>query len=288
MGQDPVRRRGDGTTAVESGFRRRVPTQIAIRYRGHDLLLTKAEIAIGRGADCDLMLDSALISRRHARLVVDDEGIVTIEDLGSRNGVYVNGELIEGARRLEIGDRIDLGGEELELVRHLAKLAEHQRDTQAKQRPTQTDFRAVVDDGTHQASAFVLLGGLLDKLLALGRADEAERLMGKHLERLLLDAEAGKRPDSYATAGQYAVRLAEATGRPRWVDYVVRLYLAMREPMPTPQIDALHAIVRRVRGIDTLRLREYVAVLKARTGELGPAERFALRRIEGLADVAAL
>jgi pSer/pThr/pTyr-binding forkhead associated (FHA) protein len=269
----------------ESGFRRRVATKIVLRYSGSDLVLGRSEVVIGRGVDADVVLSSALVSRRHARLSIDDEGAVTIEDLSSRNGVYVNGELLRAPRRLEIGDRLDIGGEELELAREVDEEAMRRRDTQLEMR-AQKPLDA--EERTRQASAFVLLGGLLDKLLALGRVEEAERLMSTHLERLLADAEKGARPESFATAGHYAVRLAEATGKARWVDYGVRLYLALREPMPAPQIDALHAVVRRVQGVDIVRLREYVGVLRARASELGPAERFALRRIESLADVAAL
>jgi pSer/pThr/pTyr-binding forkhead associated (FHA) protein len=287
MGHDPVRREEGDEAHVGSGFRRRVPTRLALRYRGHDLVLTQPVIVIGRGGECELMLASPLVSRRHARLVHSENG-VTLEDLGSSNGVYVNGELLQGPRLLEVGDRIDLGGEELELVRHLDTDPVKSCDTQMKLAAQKVTAADAEDDRTRQASAFVLLGGLLDKLLALGRADEAERLMMTHLERVLADAERGLRPEAYASAGQYAVRLTEATSRARWVDYAVRLYLALGEPLPTPQIDALHAVVRRVRGVDVLRLREYVAVLKQRAPGLGPAERFAVRRIESLADVAAL
>jgi hypothetical protein len=284
MGQDPVLRERDAR--VESGFRSISRTPVALRYRGHELALAQPVIVIGRGGECELMLASPLVSRRHAQIVNSADGI-TIEDLGSRNGVYVNGELLKEPRRLEVGDRIDLGGEELELVPHEGSDPAKSRDTQLRLAAAQATPSAQ-DERTRQASAFVLLGGLLDKLLALSRADEAERLMMTHLERVLLDAQRGARPEAYASAAQYAVRLAEATGRARWVDYTVRLYLAIGEPLPTPQIDALHAIVRRVRGVDVLRLREYVAVLKLRAPKLGPAERFAIRRIESLADVAAL
>jgi hypothetical protein len=283
MAQNPVQRPG-GEARPESGFRRRVPTRISLRYRGNDLVLASPELLIGRGAECDITLSSGLVSRRHARLRVDDDG-VTVEDLQSRNGIYINGELLRETRLLEVGDRIDIGGEELELVQQPDADAARARDTRIKQRahkPTPDP-----DAGTQQASAFVLLGGLLDKLLALGRGAEAERLMTKHLQRMLAEAERGIRPDAFTTAGHYAIRLADATGRASWVDYVVQLYLAVREPMPTPQIDALHAVVRRVRNVDMVRLREYVAMLRLRAAELSPAERFAVRRIESLADVAA-
>lgn len=286
MSNDPVRHPG-GEGRPDSGMRARVRTRIALRYRGHDLPLGKSEVLLGRGADCDVMLASALVSRHHAKLWLGEHEI-RIEDLGSRNGVFVNGEPIAGVRTLQVGDRIDLGDEELELVHHV--VADH------RGRETQTQMRAQLpeseppesEERTRQASAFVLLGSLLDKLLALGRAEEAERLMSTHLERVLAEAERGVRPEALSTAGEYSVRLADATGKARWVDFVIRLYAAMREPLPTPQVDALHAVVRKVRGADVAALRRYVDVLRERAAELTAAERFALRRIESLVDVAAL
>jgi DNA-binding NtrC family response regulator len=54
------------------------------------------ELVVGRDADCDVTLDAALISRRHARLRRTGSSWF-IEDLGSRNGVSLNGELVKQA-----------------------------------------------------------------------------------------------------------------------------------------------------------------------------------------------
>jgi hypothetical protein len=291
MSNEPLRRRGAAAGADRGA--RGARSGLALRYRDNDLPLTKLETVIGRAADCDIMLPSELVSRRHARVVLDAESAVA-EDLGSRNGTFVNGEQLDRPRRIAPGDRVQLGGEVLELVSFLATDPCHARDTiRTPITPPGSGKRPCVsfdpiEERTREASAFVLLGGLLDKLLAMGRGEEAERLMSSHLERVMCEVELGKTPESARVASEYAVRLAEATGKARWVDYVVRLHLMLARPLPVPQIDVLHAVVRRTRGIDIIQLREYVGVLKARAAELGPAERFALRRIEGLADVAAL
>lgn len=57
------------------------------------------ETVIGRGDDCTLMLPIAKISKRHVRITGSDEGWI-IEDLGSRNGVYVDGARISEATLL--------------------------------------------------------------------------------------------------------------------------------------------------------------------------------------------
>ncbi len=63
---------------------------------------------IGRSSACQLRIDEEGVSRNHARVSRDGEA-VRIDDLGSRNGTYVNGERIEGTRALDEGDKIQIG-----------------------------------------------------------------------------------------------------------------------------------------------------------------------------------
>ena len=63
---------------------------------------------IGRGADASVWIDAPGVSRCHARILVRDDD-VTIEDLGSKNGVYVAGSAVTTPRRLADGDQIRLG-----------------------------------------------------------------------------------------------------------------------------------------------------------------------------------
>lgn len=70
--------------------------------------LGRGENVVGRDPRCSVWLDESGISRRHARILVEDD-VVTIEDLGSRNGTSVGGEPVRTVRRLEDGDRISLG-----------------------------------------------------------------------------------------------------------------------------------------------------------------------------------
>ena len=73
-------------------------------------------MTIGRSAECDLSLSDSFLSSRHARLA-NDEGDLTIEDLGSTNGTYVNQELVDGRVHLERGDIVQVGGVLFEVVR---------------------------------------------------------------------------------------------------------------------------------------------------------------------------
>jgi two-component system, NtrC family, response regulator AtoC len=67
------------------------------------------ELLIGRGPEAGLTLTDALVSRRHAQLVVGADGL-RLTDLGSRHGTAVNGERVSGTRTVRSGDVITLGG----------------------------------------------------------------------------------------------------------------------------------------------------------------------------------
>jgi hypothetical protein len=74
-------------------------------------VLTKPVTVIGRANDCELRLDDPGVSRRHAELRVNGDEAEII-DLGSTNGIRVNGNAVPSARLLD-GDRIDLGSTSL-------------------------------------------------------------------------------------------------------------------------------------------------------------------------------
>ncbi|HEY2283373.1 MAG TPA: DUF3662 and FHA domain-containing protein [Solirubrobacteraceae bacterium] len=67
---------------------------------------------VGRSRDCDIVLEDTGVSRRHAELRPGEDGW-TVADLGSTNGVRVNGRDIHGAHPLRAGDRIELGSTEI-------------------------------------------------------------------------------------------------------------------------------------------------------------------------------
>ncbi len=75
---------------------------------GTILPLAAAELVIGHSATADIVLDDTYVSRRHALLTVDEAGQVTIRDLNSTGGTYVNGERLAGGRILREGDVVRL------------------------------------------------------------------------------------------------------------------------------------------------------------------------------------
>lgn len=70
--------------------------------------LSAKEIILGRDIDNEIVINDGEISRRHTRLLIQEGGYV-VEDLGSTNGTFVNGQKITGAHVLEAGQTIRLG-----------------------------------------------------------------------------------------------------------------------------------------------------------------------------------
>ncbi|CAB4881971.1 unannotated protein [freshwater metagenome] len=85
------------------------PPRGVLAVAGRRFAITEAGALIGRSRDCEVVLDDANVSRHHARIAFDAGAGWTIEDLGSTNGVRVNGERIHGPAALRTGDRLDIG-----------------------------------------------------------------------------------------------------------------------------------------------------------------------------------
>ncbi len=88
---------------------------LAGKYKGSEISLSEGqELTFGRVGDVDVVLAEDMVSRRHAR-IVHEGSRVFIEDLGSTNGTFVNGEKIQ-QESLKEGDRILIGTNILKLV----------------------------------------------------------------------------------------------------------------------------------------------------------------------------
>jgi hypothetical protein len=71
---------------------------------------------LGRGDEVDIQLEDSFASTAHARLVPQGD-VVVLEDLGSTNGTYLNGEPLRGPQPLHVGDRIRIGDSEFTFER---------------------------------------------------------------------------------------------------------------------------------------------------------------------------
>jgi len=85
------------------------------KNNGREIAIKVSKFIIGRGEKAHLRPSSDLVSRHHCAIRVRD-GKVTIQDLKSRNGTYVNGEKIDGVHLAQTGDKLRIGRLQLEMV----------------------------------------------------------------------------------------------------------------------------------------------------------------------------
>ena len=316
-----------------------------LRYRSTDLELPPGDFVIGRSSECSLAVDDPLVSRRHALLRVSGDAVLA-EDLGSRNGIVVNGARVVGARVLQHLDTLHVGSQELVLV----EVGQRERDPRRTGvmfacphcrlpvppgeadcshcgRPLDTTMQAILDVtqvarspsesaraarprpeaapvqsarpdpsrpgppraqasriDTAPASPFQLLAGIAEKALAMGRPEDAERILSGQLLDLLQRAqsEPGRTPPSADEAVGYALRLAEITGRARWVDWIFQFHTATETLLGAETIDTLYDLVRKVRHPGGRALTDYIGAMQARATGFGPREKFLLQRLVGL------
>jgi pSer/pThr/pTyr-binding forkhead associated (FHA) protein len=119
---------------------------ISGKYQGGEFPLTvNKEIIVGRSSDLEMVLVEDMVSRRHARIFWDGEQI-QIEDLGSTNGTFVNGEKIGKRALLKEGDRVLIGTSILKVVTaDMASTAERPKEnleSVAARRSNQTQTQA--------------------------------------------------------------------------------------------------------------------------------------------------
>jgi hypothetical protein len=227
-----------------------------LRFLLQELELVGPELILGRSPECHVTIEDPLVSRRHARIRLNGPQ-PTISDLGSRNGVRLNGELIVGEAALSHDDRVRLGTQDLVFIIVDEDRGTRQSRTTGKIRqclscerpfpgecsacphcgapvsPSVAD-RAEFDTLTglvvepEAGWAFQLLGEVVERSLSAGRVVEADRA----LQRAAREIDARLRNNrgidnvSLSTLSSYALRLAQLQGRLEWVRWVLDLYKA--------------------------------------------------------------
>jgi hypothetical protein len=84
-----------------------VRLEVANQKANINKVVLKADTVIGRSTDCNLRIASNEVSRRHCRVIVTDDG-VSVQDLGSSNGTFVNGQKIEQGKQAPLAPDSEL------------------------------------------------------------------------------------------------------------------------------------------------------------------------------------
>ncbi len=273
---------------------------VVVRYGESERSFAAGEAIIGRSTECDFVVDDPLVSRRHARLTISPTAI-WIEDLSSANGVFVREERIRAPHKLEGGEIVLLGGAEVWIRRvRRPESGPHPSDkhpprksgdfvrpsTVAETTASRADgwFDGESANATRRANMFELIGDIVDKSIAVGRFEDAERVVTPHLQAYRTKALSGETipAETLEWSVKQALHLATATAKGAWVDYCVESYVLAERTMPATVVDELYSVVRVARPIDVVLLRRYVALLASMEGTVGPGDRFLAGRIAGL------
>ncbi|HEY6556422.1 MAG TPA: FHA domain-containing protein [Polyangiaceae bacterium] len=249
------------------------PSVAIFRFRGRERCLAPGQYVVGRAPTSDIVVPSARASRNHARLHVEADR-VSIEDLGSANGVLVNGRRINGQCGLAAGDRVVIGEDELEF-RDIGAPSPSLASTLVGSQPLipAAPPEHVVVSGTYPSAraqevehtGFSLVGSMAERALSSQRPQDAVNILRHRLLSVLEDAKRGERvpPGMRQAALEYACKLALATRDGKWVEYVLDLLTSLVLPCPENVADQFAVAARSVSTFDRNLLERYIRSLRA-------------------------
>jgi hypothetical protein len=233
-----------------------------LRFVLQELDLPQGGTIIGRSLDCHLTLEDPLVSRRHARIVVDEAG-ARIEDMGSRNGVRVNGAVIHDPVSLRNGDRVRIGTQDFVFCCVDAGGRAHSRTTgQLRlcancrlpyprellacpncEATEQTDDDTLTGSGRSAAHAWnlQLMVESLERALRLSRLEDAERIVKRAIAQIeeVIVAGGVLDPGALAALAGQAAATSLASGDPAWTQWVLDVYGRIRRVPPLSVIEHL-------------------------------------------------
>lgn len=94
-----------------------------LKYRGTRFPLRRGETVIGRSPYCSIVLSNSRASRQHCAITWDEHGL-SLADLGSSNGTYLNGTRLAAIAKLQAGDVLSVGTDMLEVIEVRRKVSD--------------------------------------------------------------------------------------------------------------------------------------------------------------------
>jgi hypothetical protein len=181
-----------------------------LKYRGTRFPIRRGETLLGRSPYCSIVLSNPLASRQHCALKLE-AGRLTISDLESANGTWVNGERHEGARALNVGDLLRIGTDVLEVMAAEEDNADASERSGGGRRTTTahglTAPDQIVEEATNTKTHATTLD-LLEQLVASAGETRRPSILAPSIQRvveaLLEQAERSGQPLSEAEATRVA------------------------------------------------------------------------------------
>lgn len=255
--------------------------RIGLRLDGRTIELLVGVTLVGRSRTCHIPIDDPKVSRRHA-CFTHDERQLTLQNLSSTKPVLLNGAPVDAEEHaLEVGDRVTIGSHEIEVC----VVGDYTPSLEPTQRFS-VGLSAVPAPASSESEAATLraLADVADKYVRLGHARDAERILRPVLHGLLRHCGSGHSPQAsdVSLAVELALGLAESRGAGEWISYVFDLLSAVARPPDAAVVEQLYRIAPTTPGISTLSYRSYLEKLSQGQARWGPAERFLVRRVQGL------
>ncbi len=279
----------------------------ALRYLSKEYRVSAVGLSLGRDPRSDVVLEDAMVSRAHARVLYDSRGLL-LEDLGSRNGVYVNGRRGAAVEALRAGDVLTIGKQVLNVLEAEHELDQIPSNPHLRHTLPQIDVADLFSDSdvepsirTHATGVLLgpddatslrrlellrLLGEVAEKSVALGRPSDAERVLSHVLEEVRSGLARGKTTDADLLhhAARRALFLAAACDKASWLRYVIDVYAGAGVTPPGEVADKIAGMWTRMGAGHEHALSELVTTLQRGRAGFGPTDRFTLGRLEALRD----
>jgi uncharacterized Zn finger protein (UPF0148 family) len=238
-----------------------------LRFLLQEFDLPPGETILGRSPDCHVTIEDPLVSRQHARVYLQGDQ-ATVEDLGSRNGVRVNGRPIKGQALLADGDRLRIGTQELVFCQvkntpdHPTKRTGFLRHCARCGMPYPEEMGICPTCGATDASEEETISGLvgeskqnwslqlmvevIDRALSLHRPADAQRLLSRATSALNERIDGGEQVDrsQLDALSSCAARLAEQQGMGQWLEWSLSRHAQLGQLPPPIVIEKLLTLPR--------------------------------------------
>ncbi|MDB4943835.1 MAG: hypothetical protein JWP97_3369 [Labilithrix sp.] len=246
------------------------------RYRLRFLLqefdLPRGATILGRSSDCHVTIEDPLVSRHHARIVLEGERAV-VYDLNSRNGVKVNGSPVKDPTALKDGDRLRIGTQELVFCRVEAapntasKTTGFLRHCARCRMPYPQEAGACPSCGATEALDEETLSGqfgaaaqqiwsvqlfleVLDRALSLERFEDVHRILRRATVQVEERIVRGEEIDAaqLAKLASGAARASLALDDSTWAVWMAHVYRRVKLVMPEDLVSQLAELALRFPG----------------------------------------
>jgi DNA-binding CsgD family transcriptional regulator len=199
---------------------------IRLALGNKEILLSRGVFLVGRSPDVDVRIGHPEISRHHAAIRVGGDQ-ATVEDLGSRNGLLLNGEPVLGVTAVRPGDRIHLGREVLQVLP--ADAPPPNEDDEASVVTDVTDAQASTARGLVRPPRATPPNSLMSLSLLSDRERAVLRRVAAGLSQREIGEELGISPKTVET---YRSRIVDKLGLPSraaMVQYAINVGLLRPE-----------------------------------------------------------